>query len=236
MLNVVCVLRTGGEYNNHHVEALSAQVWDHLSLPHRFVCLTDIPKHMPRGVEGIKLPDNWPGWWSKICLFKEGLFDGPVFYLDLDTMIIKSIDFIADGIKGFTVLKNFWPQNTGQIGSGLMSWDEDLSIIYNEFKKSPLQVMDAYKVRKKWGDQGFIFDTVPNRFDLWQEKYPGKIVSWKLHCQAGVPEEAAIVCFHGQPRPWNSPLWPLAVKAMNYESKSIRSKHHNSKNDISIAR
>lgn len=211
MLTVACVLRTGGDYTPYHVEALSSQIWDHLSIPHRFVCLTDIPSRMPKGVEGIRLPNNWQGWWSKICLFKE--LKEQTLYFDLDTMIIKSIDFMAEN-KGFTVLKNFWPQNTGQIGSGLMAWDSDLSFIYDEFKKSPQKFIDEYKVKGKWGDQGFIAGNSPVKYDMWQDKYPGKIVSWKLQCQAGVPEEASIICFHGQPRPWNSPLWSFAIKAM----------------------
>lgn len=206
MLTVACVLRTGGDYLPYHVEALSSRVWDNLKIAHRFVCLTDVPDKMPKGVLGIQLPDMWPGWWSKICLFKKGLIDGPVFYLDLDTIPIGPMDDLVLG-HHFTVLKNFWPQNTGQIGSGLMAWDCDLSSIYDSFKENARKYIDEYKVRGKWGDQGFISKTSPVVADYWQSKYPNKIVSWKLHCAAGVPEEAAIVCFHGQPRPWNTPLW-----------------------------
>lgn len=215
MLTVACVLKTGGDYTTHHVEALSSQVWDHLSLPHRFVCLTDVPDMMPKGVEGIALPDDWPGWWAKICLFKKGLIEGPIFFLDLDTMIVKSINDIVNGHR-FTVLRNFWT-TTGRIGSGLMAWDCDLSHIYESFKKNPQRFIDTYKTKDHWGDQGFITHHSIERWEFWQHKYPGKIVSWKLGCKSGVPEEAAIVCFHGKPRPWDTPMWSLAVKAMSCE-------------------
>lgn len=205
MLTVACVLKTGGDYLPSHVEALSSRVWDNLKIAHKFICLTDVPDKMPKGVHGIELPDNWPGWWSKICLFKKGLIEGPVFYLDLDTIPIKDMDDIVLG-HHFTVLQNFWT-TTGLIGSGLMAWNCDLSHIYDAFKKNPQHFISTYKTKQQWGDQGFIAKHSIERWDFWQHKHPGKIVSWKLNCQAGVPEEASIVCFHGQPRPWKTPLW-----------------------------
>lgn len=205
MLTVACVLKTGGDYLPHHVEALSKSVWDNLSLAHRFVCLTDVPNKMPEGVMGIQLPDLWPGWWSKICLFKKGLFEGPVFYLDLDTIVVKKIDDVVLGHR-FTVLRNFWT-TTGRIGSGLMAWNCDLSYIYDQFKTDPNRFIAKYKTKEYWGDQGFIFHNSKEKWELWQDKYPGKIVSWKLGCKDGVPSQASIVCFHGQPRPWMTTLW-----------------------------
>lgn len=215
MLTVVCVLKSGGEYLPYHVEALSSLVWNNLKMAHRFVCLTDVPNKMPKGVLGIPLEEGWPGWWSKIELFKRGLFKGPAFYLDLDTIPIGRMDDLVLG-HHFTVLQNFWT-TTGRIGSGLMAWDCDLSYIYDKFKEKPDEYIAHYKTKEQWGDQGFIRDFSPEKMEMWQHKYPGRIVSWKLGCQAGVPEEASIVCFHGQPRPWITPLWQLAVKAMSCE-------------------
>jgi len=28
-------------------------------------------------------------------------------------------------------------------------------------------------------------------------------VSYKVHCRAGVPAGARVVCFHGRPKPWD---------------------------------
>lgn len=206
MLNVVCVLKSGGEYYPEHVEALGRRVKKHLTRPHRFLCLTDIPNQVD--ADAIKLPDNWPGWWSKICMFKEGLIEGPTFFLDLDTIPVGNMDDLVLGHR-FTVLRNFWT-TTGLIGSGLMAWDYDLSPIYHAFKINPQQFIDTYKTRERWGDQGFILHHTPVKFDMWQHKHPGRVVSWKLGCNLGVPQDASIVCFHGQPRPWMTPLWSQA--------------------------
>lgn len=214
MLTVVCVLRSGGEYTPYHVKALAATVSKSLTRPYRFMCLTDIPDKMPAGVMPVRLPDSWSGWWSKICLFKKGLIEGPAFFLDLDTVPVGNIDDLVLGHR-FTVLQNFWT-TTGLIGSGLMAWDCDLSVIYEAFKKNPQQFIDTYKTRDRWGDQGFIYHHAPIKFDMWQHRYPDRIVSWKLGCPGGVvPRSASIVCFHGVPRPWHTPLWSVAEEAMN---------------------
>lgn len=214
MLTVACVMKSGGEYTPYHVKALAASVRKHLTRRHRFVCLTDIPKKMPANVMPIELPDDWPGWWSKICLFKKGLIEGPVFYMDLDTIPVRNIDDLVLGHR-FTVLRNFWT-TTGLIGSGLMAWNYDLSPIYHAFKLDPQQFIDTYKTRERWGDQGFIFHHTPIKYEMWQRLHPDRIVSWKLGCHAGqVPKSASIVCFHGVPRPWNTPLWSVAEEAMN---------------------
>jgi alpha-N-acetylglucosamine transferase len=59
-----------------------------LTIPYNFVCLsnTDVP------CERIPLIHDWPGWWSKIELFRPGLFEDWVLYLDLDVLIMQNID------------------------------------------------------------------------------------------------------------------------------------------------
>ena len=33
-------------------------------------------------------------------------------------------------------------------------------------------------------------------------RWGANVVSWKVHCKAGIPQGADVVCFHGRPRPW----------------------------------
>lgn len=207
-LKVICVLRSGREYRIEHVAALAGEVRRHLSMPYRLVCLTNqVHKVGAVGIEAVRLPDDWPGWWSKICLFKPGLFEGPCFYLDLDTRIVAPIDDIVLGHR-FTVLESFWSPE--RIGSGMMAWDTrkgDLSPLYDKFSWNPHDYMREYVTTEKWGDQGFIRFNSPVEPERWQMKFPGKVVSYKRTCiPAGrIPEGAAVVCFHGKPRPWEIP-------------------------------
>jgi hypothetical protein len=64
-----------------------------LSIPHEFVCLTNVNID---GVHTIPLRHRWPGWWSKIELFGPALRSADrVMYLDLDVLITGSLDEMA---------------------------------------------------------------------------------------------------------------------------------------------
>ncbi len=65
-LTIACVLRSGGRYSPIWVRRLKAMVAKNLSLPHEFVCLTDMNVD---GVDTILLRKCWPKWWSKIELW-----------------------------------------------------------------------------------------------------------------------------------------------------------------------
>jgi len=156
-------------------------------------------------IEPIILEHGWPGWFSKIELFRRNLFKGPVFYLDLDTVIVENIDDMVFDHK-FTVLKNFW--HAGKIGSGLMAWDADLSLIYRRFEPFASTMIARYKEPRRLGDQAFIEEETPVAMEYWQELYPHRVVSYRKHCMPikRVPEGASIVCFGGAHRPWTSDI------------------------------
>lgn len=202
-LTIACVLKTGGDYGPRHVMALAAGLRKHFKKRYRFVCLADT--HV-KECERIPLIHKWPGWWSKIELFRPGLFQGPVLYMDLDTVITGDISELAAGPHKFTMLHSFsTPKNAG---SGVMAWTGDLSKIYGAFKEAPQKWMDACQTHEMWGDQGFIFKHAPAP-DYWQDRFPGQIVSYKKNCVDNggkAPAGARIVCYHGKPRPWEAPL------------------------------
>lgn len=200
ILTVACVLKSGGEYKQDYVRALSYAVATNLKVPHRFKCLSDLPGE---GYTTIELVNDFPGWFSKIELFRKGIFPGPVFYIDLDTAITGSLDDIVLG-HTFTVLENFW--TPGTIGSGLMAWNCDLTAIYDAFCADPKAAMAEYTTRQKFGDQGFIQAHSPVPLEHWQTKFPGRVASYRKHCLNGVPEGVSVICYGGKVRPWNTKL------------------------------
>ncbi len=212
MLTVACVLKHGGTYLPEHVAALQMQVRRHLTIKHRFVCLSDLDVPCER----IPLVNNWRGWWSKMNLFDINQLAPPWLYIDLDTIIVRNIDDLARHPHTFTVLSNFW--GPGRFGSGLMACGIPLTPLYEAFKADPDSHMQKYMTTEKWGDQGFIQFNTPVEPDRWQQLFPGRIVSYKAHCrqgdmrgngvgQARIPDGANIVCYHGPPRPWETPFW-----------------------------
>ena len=205
-LAVACVLKTGAwhngmhrsEYRAEHVQLLRRQVSKHLTLPHRFVCLSDV---QIEGVETIPLTQGWPGWWNKIELFQHDL--GRLLYLDLDTVIVGSLNDLVSRSHRFTALQALSRDQGRCLNSGLMAWEGRRLDIFERFRAAPDRYMRQCRVRGNWGDQGFINGHV-GHWDAWQEIFPGRVVSYKLHLKQRLPPPpgTSVVCFHGKPRPW----------------------------------
>jgi len=188
MVTVVCVevgnyLGRGREY----VEKLRGSVARHLKAPHEFVIVTDDPRRHPIGSNFRSVEPGLVGWWVKCQLFKHGLFEGRVLYLDLDTVIVGPLDPIAEA-KGILYLSQWgWDKHT--YGSGVMCWDagehRDVWNLYTN--QVPL-----------WhqGDQDWI-----TKIGGWPSLPMYRLKSYRYHCKKGVPPGTSVVCFHGKPRP-----------------------------------
>lgn len=173
---------------------------------YRFVCLTDDPAVEPYW--RVPLQHDFPGWWSKLELFRPGLFSGPVLYLDLDTLITGDLSDIA-GYRGpFAIARDFYQPTRGQ--SCVMAWtpNAETARIWARFMEDPKGHMRRIKAT---GDQAFINECLPNAVRL-QDLFPDQIVSYKVHAQAGPPDGARLVCGHGEPR-FSSPRAGWAHKA-----------------------
>lgn len=186
MLTVACVLRSGGDFDAEYVARLRDGVRKHLRVPHRFVCLSDVPVPCAR----IPLAHGWPGWWSKLELFE--WLRGPTLYFDLDTVIVGSLHELAQYPHRFTMLADF--VDPAVLASGVMAWDGDYSHILRGF--DPV-LIDQYKEKRRWGDQAWIAERV-EQVDRWQDLFPGAFSSFKRGPRA---LDERVVCFHGTPRP-----------------------------------
>ena len=197
MKTIFCVLKSGSrEYNESHVRWLKRQCDIHApGVP--FVCLTDLLEI--DGVETHPLIHHWPGWWSKIELFRYE----DVFYLDLDTVILNDIRYMLDLNDGFYALRNFGGHKLkGRVvmGSGVMSWSGSYRHVYDNFD---IRSIDQYSRRQnRWGDQGYIYDQVSYR--PIQDAFPNRIHSYKWGDIDKSDPDADLVVFHGDPRPWDS--------------------------------
>ena len=194
MITVACVLRSGGHYTPEWVAKLRDGVAAHMG-PHRFVCLSDVPVPCERW----HLIHDWPGWWSKLELFRFGA--GQMLYLDLDCVVTGPLDdLVSDG--PLTMCDDFL--RPGLHNSSVMSWAGDYSRIYDAMRADPEGVMGDYTRRKdrRIGDQAFIEDQVkPMTFPA------GRIVSYRVSARHAVPEGASVVSFHGSPKPDTAGGW-----------------------------
>lgn len=183
MLNVIMVnawnyLGRGEEY----VHKLKMGVSRNLSIPHTFHVITE-----------DDLPDGVEGWWAKLVMFQPGRFKGRCLFLDLDTVIVGSLDDIADYSGDFAMVRD-WFHPTLKTSS-VMAWDaEKATQIFTRWQSTGRPQFHAR------GDGGFIEAVMPDA-ECLQDVYPSQLVSFKAACGNGVPEGARVVAFHGLPRP-----------------------------------
>ena len=196
-LKILTVLKSGGDFHPEHVYKIKEMCEEHIKdIDFSFHCFTDLDLDC----NTIKLDNNWPGWWSKIEIFKQ---EGPCLFFDLDNIICGDISDIIKSLKGvgFAMLDIHWRDI---FGSSTMYWDGDAKHIYKKFKKDP-----NFYINSAWGklegDQGFILkETNPKGIQSYT-KSEKRIVSFKKDLNFGKkfnPQLHSIVYFHGPPRPW----------------------------------
>jgi hypothetical protein len=194
------------------VAALRVQAQKWLDFPHQFWVLNDVG--LPACDGGRSLVHNFPGWWSKLELFKPEQFADPVLYFDLDTMLIGPIrEHELPYDCPFAMLGDF--HHPGRLQSGIMWWypSDNTARLWDRFFMATGRAQARYR-----GDGEYLYAGSEPQPERLQDLWPGKIVSYKrdvclTHSSAGtraqwvLPGEARVICFHGHPRPWESPLW-----------------------------
>ncbi len=188
---IVCVLKSGGDYSKEYVDNIYEAVKRDTTKPFNFACLTDL--HFTDSRYRIrKLIKDCPGWWAKIELFREPSMSS--IYFDLDTIITGNIDRlleIPNHLKPneLAMLKSFNPNR--DFASGIMAWNGDFRFIFDEFDYEKDQLL-------KW-DQFYIINKL-KEYDICIKPITG-VHSYKWHCRESLPKDASIVAFHGKPRP-----------------------------------
>jgi hypothetical protein len=154
------------------------------------------------------------GWWSKVRLFDKMLpLDRRVIYLDLDTLVVGSLDPIAEFPSSFALIPHsgtFTPKTPHVIvprfNSSVMVWDSGAN----------WQVFDEWSPRmaeRLWGDQDWIAVTCPDADLMPLEWFPRL-----SQVQVGpVPKDARVV-WAKKPKPaeaarrwkWVNDIWRAA--------------------------
>lgn len=206
MIHVIC-LKWGDKYGPEYVNRLYASIKRNTTKPFKFWCFTENNKSIHPDVLTVplKYADRLDSWWNKIMLFSNELPDAIatgdlIFYVDLDTVITGNIDeLITEQIPEIILLRDFYhgiAKTAGHVGSGLMMWKHgDYDFIWDRFIKNPEEAIAAAHPH---GDQWWVEHCLESWY-CWQDIFPGRVVSFKLHCHEGLPQKAKIICYHGKP-------------------------------------
>jgi hypothetical protein len=160
MLNIVCVLRSGGKvgYDANWVAKLQHGVKKHLRADHRFVCFSDCDVPCER----IPLQPIDLGFWSKIQIFQPGIIGNknPCLYIDLDTVVCGGLDDILDRVSKQQFV--MWYEADKQVhSSALMYWHGDFGHLWNLYQCQGYHYWRArYSKGSLYGDQALISEHV----------------------------------------------------------------------------
>jgi len=207
-LSVATVWRSGGSYTQAHVKHIYESCKATIKEPFDFYCLTDSKDSFnDPGINKILLQHNWPGYWSKMELFKPNQFkqNSNVFYIDLDTLITGDVTDIATYDTDFMGMRDFNTLNF--LSSGILKFKpEKVHYLYHTFYSAPSKWMKC-----RAGDQEAIFKILRNTPEWLQDLFPRRMAEFINHCWwkrpvAGnhwkvlIPDNYDIVCFHGRPK------------------------------------
>ena len=218
-VNVIC-MKWGQKYGPEYVNRLYSMVKRHLTIPYRFVCLTDNTRGLDPAIETmgipyLPLPDshkNLP--WRKIGLFAPQLGDlkGKTLFLDIDLVIVDNIDCFFEYPGNFCIIHN-WTHPDRIVGNSsvyrfIVGAD---SYVYDEITKKMGTVLKKYP-----NSQTYLSNTV-KKLTYWPDDW---CKSFKKHCvpkgllryfiTAKKTKNCKIIVFHGNPNPDDALIgkWP----------------------------
>lgn len=196
MIDVV-TMRFGDKYGPEYVNRLFRGVTRHCSAPFRFWCFTDDASAYEKGIHVIVAKDLG-GWWNHLYAFS-GWTEERQLLIDVDDVVVGSLDDLA-GYEGPHALNSdvYRPQNVD--GGCQVIPREANRVLYDEFMQAPKAIKARY-----CSDKEYYIDRI-NDAPRLEALFPFQWVSYKVHCGAGLPPNARIVGFHGEPKPADLPV------------------------------
>lgn len=119
-VNIICI-KWGTKFGPEYVNRLHSMVKRNITRDYRFICLTDRAEGIETDIDvrdipltGIQAFDEREAWvythgWLKVSTFVKTLHDikGPTLFLDLDVVIVDTIDEFFDVPGDFVVIRKW---------------------------------------------------------------------------------------------------------------------------------
>ena len=233
---IICI-KWGTKYKAHYVNKLYGMVSRNITPPFRFVCFTDDTTDIRPEVEcqdlptiDVDMPTNTLGKWPKSRLWNKELGDvtGVVLFLDLDVVIVDSLDPFFEYGKPDDVILSYNPSNPlerlGQTSCFRFTVGS-LTPLLDKFRADPQGVADKYRF-----EQRFVTRNVPGGVKLFPKKW---VAHFRRKCRQPfplnyikppkIPNGARIVIFPGG-------LYPTDAIAGRYSPNSANNKLGHIKN------
>jgi len=153
VLRVICV-NTGDKYSDWHTDNLKHMIDQYSGLKYDFFeCITDDVYDDERGV------------FNKLQMFQR-FTNGQNIYFDLDVLIKNDCNHFLR--KKFTLCHAWWRESFHTpLNSSIVSWEGDVSHIFNLFEQDP----DYYMFKYNRGIDQYIFENFDYHTYSLEDRY-----------------------------------------------------------------
>lgn len=206
----ICCLKWGIRYRPYYVNKLANMVKRHTTVPYKFICWTDDPKGIDSHIETAPLPYKAQTWWGKMGLYMPtipGITTEKILFLDLDSVIVGSLDPIINYKSDFAMAKDY-PQDSIHVGDKRQKWGNTSVVLLKV--GSQVHIWNRYMEKEcpeeeRFGDQEWIYKNFYGINDLLPESL---VKSYKLHnLEGNKTPDCSVVMFHGTPKPPDCGGW-----------------------------
>lgn len=167
-------------YAPEWVNRLARGVRRNLTVPHRFVVLTDREYEFEDGIEQERLSTDTPDW---SCMIEPFRIDGPLMVVGLDTVIVGNIDALAH-----------WTLNLDRMA---LPRSPGKDYACNAIALVPQGHQDIFMRWRGENDMEWL-RTFPHTFI--EERFPGWVSSYKCDIRPNGLGETRIAYMHGRPK------------------------------------
>lgn len=212
-VTIVTVFKSGPWWWPEYVYRLKDAVERNLSVPHRFVCISDIELRCET-LPLLPMPeiDNKTfGVWWKMQLWRPELgLTGRTMFIDIDTLIADDFADVLYQCQGHPFLMSHDPWKGSAVScSALMYWEGDHSDLWHKFaqdtKKTIMQYQLAEDRKYRGVQQAFVADN--KMHDYIQHVIDSSERIDRIRNRAH-KEYAAFLFCSGNRKPWNNPQHP----------------------------
>lgn len=228
-------MKWGTKFVPEYVNRLASMTRRHISRPYRMICFTEKPEGIDASVEIQPLPamDIDPSLpergWRKLSIFQKDLagLTGPTLFLDLDVVLLGSLDDFFEVPGNFRII-NDWNLNNYVGNSSVFRFEAGRNPeILQYYLEHTAEVHATFR-----NEQAYLSWQMKERGELeyWDESW---CRSFKRHCLRPFPlgyflpprhpgPETRVLVFHGKPNPsdivggWRSPTGLRAAFAPDW--------------------
>ncbi len=203
-----------GVYESRHVNVLKRMVEKHLTVPHKFICITDNAKGcdcetMPLwGFPVVPTMPRKPNCYRRLRMFSDWAVDaiGPRFmWIDLDCVILGNIDHLVRRTEDLVMLEGRAATYNGSLvyhrtGTRKQLWDDF------DPRTSPAWAASHRRENGRpmiGSDQAWISAKCPHEAKYTHERDGVSQFGSALRNGSVVPQHQSIVFYAGSIKPWD---------------------------------